>query len=218
MASFDQYKHYVFTTVVRKYYNTPCELKNRYLDIAQPSYYTYTFFTNNNDEAEFFISQARWNASHITEGFKSKNEVKDDLKALIIKPALLTFEAGYHGVMFTLKLIEVCAHLLAALIEFCTKKPDDTRSFFQRMNVFADKAPAFEVPQQDLKNAGDAALDAAESLIKLIVYPMVATAELYVQSGSFLAKCLFSLDDSIGDKFNAAAKCVREAMPNVQFA
>lgn len=214
MSSLDAFKRKTVKKIETIAKNTPRDLKKQYIDIAKPSFKDYI----NKDEAEILNWNVRYNASHITKGFLSKDEFKDDLKALIIKPALLIFEAGYHTVRFTLKCLEVLAHLVAALVELFTKKPDDNRTMLERLNPFGDKAPAFEVPVQDLKNAGDAAVDAVESLVKLVLYPILAHGEFYAQGGSFIAKCLFSLDDSIGDKLNTVTNSISEAMPNVRFA
>ena len=185
----------------------PKELQHMYMNIAKPSY---NCDSDNAAEAEFFISEARYDASHIMKGFTSKDEFKDDLKALILKPALLTFEAAYQGFRFTLKLIEMFAHLLIALVDFLFQPPKETKTGFDavigRTNLFDNKPQAIELPEANLKNAGDASIDATESLVKLVLYPYIASVELYTQGFSFIVKCLFSLNESMEDKCIAAAE------------
>jgi len=202
-------------------FDAPEDLKHTYMNMAKPSY-SMMFSSDESGEsdksgeadesgeAEFFISQARYDASHIMKGFASKDEFKDDLKALILRPALLTFEAAYHAVKFVLKLMEVFAHLVIALVDFLFQPPKEPKTGISgvigRINPFDNKPEPIALPEADLKNAGDAAIDATESLIKLVLYPYVATVELYTQGFSFIAKCLFSLDESLGEKCNAAAE------------
>lgn len=201
MSGLDNFMNNAKTTLKEKINAAPKDLKTQYIAIAKPL---------KPSEAEFVISEARFNASHITKGFTSKDEFKDDLKALILKPALLTFEAAYHGFRFTLKLMEMFAHLVVALIDFLFQPPKDPKTgvaaVLGRINLFDNAPKAVNLPEADLKNAGNAAIDATESLVKLVVYPLIASAELYVQGFSFVAKCLFSLDDSLGEKLNAAAE------------
>tara|TARA_R110002126_G_scaffold239409_1_gene382704 strand:- start:128359 stop:128997 length:639 start_codon:yes stop_codon:yes gene_type:complete len=207
MSSLDTIQYNAKRRAISKFEATPRNLTNQYIGIAEPHSY-------NRSEAEFFDVEARYAASHITKGFASKNEFKDDLKALIIKPALLTFEAGYHGVRFVLKLLEVLAHLLTALIEMIPQEPEESKyPMLSKLNLFNRNPTALIIPEQDLANAADAAVDAAESLVKLIVYPIVANIEFYAQCGSFIAKCVFSIDDKMEERFDAAKKGVQAAIP-----
>lgn len=181
--------------------NEPGRLKEKYIQRAKPSV--------EGDESEIFNYNKRFHASHITKGFASKAEFKDDLKALIVKPALLAFEAAYAGAKFALKLMELLAHCVVALVELLIQEPKEPKKgiegIFEQFPFVGKKTPELKVPEKDLNNAGDVAIDMAESLVKLVVYPWIASAEFYAQSGSFIAKCLFSLDEKMEEKFSELA-------------
>lgn len=198
MSGLDDFGHKAMSTVKRKWDAAPKGLKKWYIEVAQPAH---------SNEAEFFISEARFNASHITKGFTSQKEFTDDLQAIVLKPALLVLDGLMNGFMFTFKLLQVFIHLVVALVNLLFQPPKEAKtgisSVFGWINPF-DKAQATQIPEADLNRAGNAAIDAAEALVKNIIYPWIATAEFGLQSFSFIAKCIFSLDETIEEKFNAA--------------
>ncbi len=213
MPSLDDHFQKTFLNELEKKFNeTSKQLSKDYLAFAKP-FYPSDAPMSKIGELEFFISSRRWEASHIMKGFSSIDDVKNDLKALILKPALITYEAAKNMALFTFKLLEVLAHVVTAMIQLFFKKPDDNRPFLERMNPFKN-APVFEVPQKDLDLARDAAIDAVESLVKLIVYPYIVSVELGVQCSSFIAKCLFSLDDKMEERLNNLKETVQSSIPS----
>ena len=71
MPGLDNFIDSAYRKLEQKFYAAPKNLKRQYIDIAKPL---------SSSEAEFFISEARFNASHITKGFTSKDEFKDEKK------------------------------------------------------------------------------------------------------------------------------------------
>lgn len=192
------------------------ELVNIYNQVAKPSYldnepnraWQSDFFTTTRFTASCFYNffQADDTASTLevdngvikpkplTLAFASFNEFTDDVKAMFLKPAIWTFSGLHHAARFTFKFFEVIAHLVVATLDWINlkvKKNQHGSNIFDRSGAKAIEK-AEETLSQDLKHAGEAALDLAESGIKMLVYPLIAGYELPAQLLSMIARSMCS--------------------------
>jgi hypothetical protein len=146
----------------------------------------YNFFASNDDDDT--------EDKPLTLAFASFNELTDDLKALILKPAIWTFFGLYHAARFTLKILEVIAHLVVAALDWIHLKVQENQ---HGINIFDGKGAqdikhAKKTLNQDLNNAYEAGLDLAESGIKMMAYPFMAGYELPAQLVSIIVRSLCS--------------------------
>lgn len=125
--------------------------------------------------------------------FASFNEFTDDVKALFLKPAILTLSGAWHAVLFACKMVEIVAHLAVAALHWI-----NLEVIKNQLDSNANCIPsgsinkASEQLYEDLKNAGEAALDLVASAIKMVVYPFVAGYEIPAQIVSMTARSIFS--------------------------
>jgi len=170
----------------------------------------YNFFASNDDDNNT-------GNMPLTLDFASFDEFTDDLKALILKPAIWTFFGLYHAARFTLKILEVIAHLVVAALDWIHLKvqqnQDDSKSVFKVFVHDSETAKSIrhaeETLSQDLKNARQAALDLAESGIKMMAYPFMAGYELPAQLVSIIVRSLCSYNGASNDD---VAKAVQDGL------
>jgi len=170
------------TDLIKRFTVTmPKELEEKYNTRAKPSYAN-AIASAKAGQSAFFYSERRFKASNVSQGFQSSDELKDDLKALILKAPMLTFEAGHHAVNFVLKLWELLANLVALVVDFAAN-------------------PNAEQKFDDVENI---AIDLVESGVKAVALSYFASLEFGVQAVSFIVRSLFSLDDGLQAKLQAA--------------
>ncbi|MDF1684609.1 MAG: hypothetical protein P1U36_08115 [Legionellaceae bacterium] len=158
-------------------------------------------FVSKKDDADTAENKSESNDDEVmkpkplTLAFESFHEFTDDVKALFFKPTILTLLGAWHAARFAFKMVEIIVHLMVAGLDWLNlevkkNQCDPTKPDHQAVSASIDKAR--ESLSQDLKNAGEAALDLVESAIKMMVYPFLVGYELPAQIVSIAARSIFS--------------------------